>query len=81
MKHRISDKGQVTIPKRLRDQLGIEPGDELAFEAEEGRIIVTKLEHRDAIDELYGSLKLPMSVDAWVDELRGPAVPPPEGER
>ena len=29
---RVTTKGQVTIPKEIRDALGIEPGDELTFE-------------------------------------------------
>lgn len=29
---RITTKGQVTIPKAIRDALGIEPGDEIIFE-------------------------------------------------
>lgn len=29
---RVTAKGQVTIPKEIRDELGIEPGDEVAFE-------------------------------------------------
>lgn len=29
---RITSKGQVTIPKEIRDALGIEPGDEVVFE-------------------------------------------------
>jgi len=29
---RITTKGQVTIPKEIRETLGIEPGDEIAFE-------------------------------------------------
>lgn len=29
---RVTTKGQVTIPKEIRDALGIEPGDEIAFE-------------------------------------------------
>ena len=29
---RVTTKGQVTIPKEIRETLGIEPGDEIAFE-------------------------------------------------
>jgi antitoxin PrlF len=29
---RVTTKGQVTIPKEIRDALGIEPGDEIIFE-------------------------------------------------
>lgn len=28
---RVTTKGQVTIPKQIRDELGIEPGDEVVF--------------------------------------------------
>jgi antitoxin PrlF len=80
MKAKVSEKGQVTIPKPLRDQLGIRVGDALDFEAEEGRIVVTKVVEQDAIDAVWGTLKLPVSVDEWIDELRGPAEPPLEGE-
>lgn len=31
MTHRVGTKGQVVIPKHLRDELGIEPGDQVTF--------------------------------------------------
>jgi antitoxin PrlF len=75
MKTRVSEKGQITIPKRLRDQLGIRMGDELDFEVEHGRLVVTKTAERDAIDRLYGSLKLPASTDELIEQMRGPRQP------
>jgi antitoxin PrlF len=36
---KITTKGQVTIPKRLRDHLGLEPGSSVEFElAADGRV-------------------------------------------
>ena len=32
MTHKVGTKGQVVIPKSIRDQIGIKPGDEVVFE-------------------------------------------------
>jgi antitoxin PrlF len=40
---RVTRKGQVTIPKRVRDHLGIEPGSVVDFElGTDGRIVLVK---------------------------------------
>jgi AbrB family looped-hinge helix DNA binding protein len=42
MTHRVGPKGQVVIPKDLRDQLGIQPGDEVSFEREGDYVLVRR---------------------------------------
>lgn len=39
---RVTTKGQVTIPKAVREELGIEPGDEVSFEAADGEYVIRK---------------------------------------
>lgn len=67
----ISEKGQVTIPKELRDDFGIRKGDRLEFSAERDGIKIRKQVNLDALESLRGSLKLPGSVDELIDEMRG----------
>lgn len=39
----LTIKGQVTIPKPVRERLGVKPGDKIAFElGEDGRVVVSK---------------------------------------
>ncbi|MGH6951548.1 MAG: AbrB/MazE/SpoVT family DNA-binding domain-containing protein, partial [Vitreimonas sp.] len=39
----VTVKGQVTIPKPVRDRLGVKPGDAVAFDiAEDGRVLIRK---------------------------------------
>jgi antitoxin PrlF len=39
----VTVKGQVTIPKPVRDRLGVKPGDEVKFELDaDGRVVVSK---------------------------------------
>jgi AbrB family looped-hinge helix DNA binding protein len=41
---RITSKGQVTIPKGIRDEFGLLPGTEVEFVAEKGQVAVRRLE-------------------------------------
>jgi antitoxin PrlF len=72
MKAIISEKGQVTIPKPIRDRLGLRPGQVLDFEADaQGRLIATKSPVRSVVDAVYGILQLDAATDEIMRELRG----------
>jgi len=76
MKTTISEKGQVTIPKPLRIRLGIRAGQVLEVKEERGRLVMSKQTRPDdAIDKLYGILKLGRSTDEIMEELRGGETP------
>lgn len=56
---RVSEKGQVTIPKELREALGIGAGTQVAFERADDAIVVRKVEGgsnrgRDMVNRLRG---------------------------
>jgi AbrB family looped-hinge helix DNA binding protein len=71
MKSVVSERGQVTIPKAIRDRLGIRPGTELDFEAERGRLVARKVNAQDPVDAVYGILQTERSTDEIIEELRG----------
>jgi len=70
----VSEKGQVTIPKPIRDRLGIKPGSVLEFEAEGGRLVGTKKIAADVFRKWRGRGRLPggASVDEHLRRARGP---------
>lgn len=68
----VSEKGQVTIPKSIRERLGIRTGEVLEFDEDaEGRVVATKLVTRDPVDDVYGILRLPGGTDELIERLRG----------
>lgn len=50
---RLSSKGQLVIPKSVREELGLEPGDQFHLEVQEDRLVLEPV-LRSAIDDLYG---------------------------
>jgi AbrB family looped-hinge helix DNA binding protein len=65
----VSSKGQVTLPKVVRDALGIEEGDEIVFRVEGNRALVAKTP--DFL-ELAGMVSVPAAKRnvAWDEVLR-----------
>ena len=71
MKARVAQRGQVTIPKSLREKLGINPGTILEFSEDHGRLIAVKTGGIDPVSEVYGCLGMRLDTDAVVAQLRG----------
>ena len=73
MKTTVSEKGQVTTPKRLRDQLGLKTGTVLDFVSENGRLIAVKKIESDPIEKWRGRGKLPFGSNPmeYLKAIRG----------
>jgi len=71
MKAKVAERGQVTIPKVLREQLGIEPGTVLEFKEDRGKLIAVKAATIDTVDQFYGKLGSGRRTDDVAQELRG----------
>lgn len=72
MKSRVTERGQITIPKPIRQRLGIRAGEEVTFdEAEGGAVTISRMAGSDPLDELYGVLDLGVDTDEFVRGIRG----------
>lgn len=67
---KITSKGQVTVPKAVRDALGIKEGDDVVFRVEGNRAVLARTPH---FLDLAGSIRVPASQRnvAWDEVLRG----------
>lgn len=64
----LTSKGQITVPKAVRDALGLRPGDRVVFRVEERRAVLAKT---PAFIDLAGSVGVPAAKRGtpW-DEVR-----------
>lgn len=80
----VTDKGQVTIPKHIREAAGVAPGSEVAFSLEGRKIVITpvstavkddrKAKLRAAAARVRGSLSAEfrqLSADEIMKFIRG----------
>ena len=72
-KAKITSKGQVTVPKEVRERLGIRPGDVLEFREERGVYLVSKHLAPETLSKYRGYLeKLEgQDPDELVEQMRG----------
>lgn len=67
----VAERGQVTIPKPLRQRMGITPRTVLDFHEENGRLIVVKAPGNDPVSHVMGCLKLNKTTSVLMEVLRG----------
>ena len=69
----VTTKGQITLPKPIRERHGIRPGMDIEVVEENGRIIVRKRTARRGIESLVGILRgSPWKrTDDLINALRG----------
>lgn len=74
MEATVAERGQITLPKAVRDALGLTKGTKLKVELDGGRIVLRK-DVGDALRRLRGAVKLPPGVttDDVMRQLRGRA--------
>lgn len=79
----VTTKGQVTIPKKLRDRYGIRPGMLLDFIADADGIHLRKASKKEK-ESVLGCLQRELAgrkVSALLDDLRGEVDLPPKRRR
>jgi len=71
---RLTSKGQVTIPKRVRDYLGLKPGSTVRFEVKgDGQVLLKTDEPRPPgpADRIAGTAPPGMTTDELMRLTRG----------
>ncbi len=69
---KISDRGQITIPKRLRDRFGMHRDVEVVITAtEQGLLIQKRAAAQHPVERVYGILGSGGNTDEYIEEIRG----------
>lgn len=70
---KLTSKGQVTVPKKIRDKLGVQTGETISFEEKDGVFYIRKCLKKSPFDKWVGKLKTrnKLKTDKIIDSLRG----------
>ncbi len=86
MAHKLTTKGQVTVPLKVRRHLGIAPGDAVDFRiAADGSVQVVPASATsvvappDRFGALHGRATVKLSTEEIMDLTRGPGAVPGDG--
>ncbi len=67
----ITTKGQVTIPKEIREKFGLHEGVEVDFVEDKGTVRLIKKGGRSPFDKVYGILESQEKTDPLIEALPG----------
>ena len=70
---KLTTKGQITIPKAVREKLGLSPGEDLLFSEKDGVFTIKKVIKNSPFDKWMGYLKKKKGTtsDTVIEDLRG----------
>ena len=69
---KISERGQITIPKRLRDRFGMSRDVEVEITpTEQGLLIQKRSAAKHPVERISGILDGFVDVDQYIEEIRG----------
>ncbi len=70
---KVTSKGQVTIPKEVRERLGISTGEEIEFYEEDGVFYIKKRVRKSPFDKWVGYLRTRhiKDTDEIIEDIRG----------
>jgi len=70
---KLTSKGQITIPKEVREKMGVSTGEELQFEEKEGVFYIRKWVRKSPFDRWVGYLegRTRKESDKIIEEMRG----------
>lgn len=74
----LTTKGQITIPREVRDRLGVREGDRIVFQFDEQDRLILRPETRDPLKGILGLLHhhardRPMAVEEMKADVRAKA--------
>lgn len=69
---KLTSKGQITIPKKVRNKLGINTGENIEFMEKKGAFLIKKTVKKSPFDKWVGGLKSKeKDTDKIIEEIRG----------
>ncbi|MCL4514118.1 MAG: AbrB/MazE/SpoVT family DNA-binding domain-containing protein [Firmicutes bacterium] len=71
---KVTSKGQLTIPKEIREFLNVKEGDGVLFVAEEAKVYIERIPAKVTSEQVFGTLKRTRPLEWAAETLSGETV-------